>query len=123
MSFHPGDTICAIASAPGGAARGIIRISGTHAVAVVARCFRAHDGLKLEELTRACAVSGKVHVAICAPGAVTNPPPAPPYQGGESIVPCDAFVWPTSRSYTREPVVELHTLGSPPVLEAILAAL
>jgi tRNA modification GTPase len=38
-------------------------------------------------------------------------------------VPCDAFVWPTARSYTRESVVELHTLGSPPVVEAILAAL
>ncbi len=38
-------------------------------------------------------------------------------------MPCDAFVWPTSRSYTREPVVELHTVGSPPVLEAILASM
>jgi tRNA modification GTPase len=38
-------------------------------------------------------------------------------------VPCDAFVWPSSRSYTREPVVELHTLGSPPLVEAILSDL
>jgi tRNA modification GTPase len=36
---------------------------------------------------------------------------------------CDAFVWPGSRSYTREPVVELHTLSSPPLLDAILTAL
>jgi tRNA modification GTPase len=123
MSYHPGDTICASASAPGGAARGVIRISGPEAVAVVERCFRAHDGLKLEELTRACAVSGQVHVAVGALGAGANPPLAPPYKGGESCVPCDAFVWPTSRSYTREPVVELHTLGSPPLVEAILATL
>jgi tRNA modification GTPase len=38
-------------------------------------------------------------------------------------VPCDAFIWPNARSYTREPVVELHTFGSPPLLEVILSAL
>jgi tRNA modification GTPase len=32
-------------------------------------------------------------------------------------------VWPGSRSYTREPVVELQMLGSPPLLDAILSAL
>jgi len=37
-------------------------------------------------------------------------------------MPCDAFVWPANRSYTREPVVELHTSGSPPLLEAVLSA-
>ncbi len=38
-------------------------------------------------------------------------------------VPCDLFVWPTRRSYTRQPVVELHTFGSPPLLEALVATL
>ena len=37
-------------------------------------------------------------------------------------LPCDLFLWPTDRSYTRQPVAELHTLGSPPLLEALLAA-
>ena len=37
-------------------------------------------------------------------------------------MPCDLFLWPTDRSYTREPVAELHTIGSPPLLEALLAA-
>ncbi len=36
-------------------------------------------------------------------------------------VPCDLFLWPGNRSYTREPVAELHTVGSPPVLQAVLA--
>ncbi len=35
-------------------------------------------------------------------------------------VPCDLFWWPTSRSYTGQPVAELHTVGSPPLLEAAL---
>ena len=39
-----------------------------------------------------------------------------------AILPCDLFLWPTSRSYTREPVAELHTIGSPPLLEVISAA-
>jgi tRNA modification GTPase len=34
---------------------------------------------------------------------------------------CDLFLWPDSRSYTREPVAELHTFGSPPLLNALLA--
>jgi tRNA modification GTPase len=37
-------------------------------------------------------------------------------------VPCDLYLWPSARSYTRQPVAELHTFGSPPVLEAVLAA-
>jgi tRNA modification GTPase len=38
-------------------------------------------------------------------------------------VPCDLFLWPTERSYTRQPVAELHTFGSPPLLRALLATL
>ena len=35
MPYHPDDTICAIATAAGGAARGMVRISGPDAIAVV----------------------------------------------------------------------------------------
>lgn len=38
-------------------------------------------------------------------------------------LPCELFLWPTSRSYTREPVAELHTIGSSPLLEALVDAL
>jgi tRNA modification GTPase len=123
MSYHPGDTICAMASAPGGAARGIVRISGRDALDIVARCFCADDASAFNNRHGAFAAPGKVGAIWWPIDASPNAPPAPPYKGGEFFVPCDAFVWPTSRSYTREPVVELHTLGSPPVLEAILAAL
>ncbi len=123
MSYNPADTICAIASAPGGAARGIVRISGPDAVAVASRCFRAADAAALYVRRSAFSTSGKVSAIWWPRDTSPNPPPAFPYEGREFHVPCDAFVWPTSRSYTREPVVELHTLGSPPVLEAILAAL
>ena len=35
-------------------------------------------------------------------------------------LPCDIYCWPGARSYTRAPTVELHTIGSPPLLEAIV---
>ena len=38
-------------------------------------------------------------------------------------VPCDAYVWPTTRSYTREPLVEMHAIGSPAVLHAMTESL
>ncbi len=33
------------------------------------------------------------------------------------------FLWPGVRSYTRQPLAELHVLGSPPLVEAVLAAI
>ncbi len=38
------------------------------------------------------------------------------------ILDADALVWPTRRSYTGSPTVELHTYGSLPILEAIVSA-
>lgn len=43
--------------------------------------------------------------------------------GGMAAIPCDLFLWPTTRSYTRQPSAEFHTIGSPPILEAILQSL
>jgi tRNA modification GTPase len=37
-------------------------------------------------------------------------------------VPALAYLWPTARSYTRQPSAELHLPGAAPVLEAALAA-
>src|SRR5205823_9108072 len=41
------------------------------------------------------------------------------FDSSPRCVPCELFLWPTNRSYTREPVVELHTIGSRPVLESL----
>ena len=37
-------------------------------------------------------------------------------------MPCDLYLWPGKRSYTGQPVAEIHTLGSPPLLEAVVRA-
>jgi tRNA modification GTPase len=108
MSYELQDTIAAVATAAGGAARGIIRISGPQAVATVAKCFEAAYQRPLEQLRRATAVRGQVRAAF----GETAP----------RFVPCDVLLWPTDRSYTRQPVAELHTLGSPPLLQGVLEA-
>src|SRR5215813_11064879 len=102
MSYHVDDTIAAIASASGGAARGIVRISGPNAISIVSKCFTPDDGRCLDGLRQSAALTGSVYL------------PAP--------VPCDLFLWPTNRSYTRQPVAELHTFGSPPLLDGLLAS-
>jgi tRNA modification GTPase len=38
-------------------------------------------------------------------------------------LPGELYLWPGSRSYTGQPVAEIHTLGSPPLLDALLRTL
>jgi hypothetical protein len=56
------DTITAIASAPGGALRGIVRISGPEVIVVAQRVFTAGDELDLATLKRATSVSGQLRL-------------------------------------------------------------
>lgn len=106
MELDVSDTIAAIASAPGGGLRGIVRMSGPDAVRVVATVFVPQSAQDLHCLRQPTRLEGYWRL------------PAPL---GE--VPCSVYVWPTLRSYTRQPSVEIHTYGSPPILQAILASL
>ena len=122
MSYSTDDTICAIGTAAGGAARGMVRISGPEAIAIAGRVFRAEDDGPLEEIRIPTALTGQLRLnPTVTNGSAGGPLPYSQF-ASESLVPCDLFLWPTRRSYTREPVAELHTLGSTPVLEAVLAA-
>ncbi|MBI2825400.1 MAG: tRNA modification GTPase [Planctomycetia bacterium] len=106
MIYDPQDTIAAIASAPGGAARGIIRVSGPRAVRCVEEAWQPDDGTSLGSLRRPTVANGRI-----------KPP------GLAAAIPCRLHVWPTARSYARQPSVEIHTVGSPPLLSALLRAL
>jgi tRNA modification GTPase len=99
------ETIVAVASAPGGAARGIVRLSGPDLRRCLEHCFRPETFAQLSALTRPTAVAGHLWLA-----------------GFVSPLPCDLYLWPGKRSYTGEPVAEIHTLGSPPLLEAVVRA-
>src|SRR5689334_8258293 len=108
MLFNTDDTICAVASAPDGAARGIVRVSGSAAVPIAAQLFAARDRLTSIEIQRARTVHGRASIRI---GEVHHD------------LPCHLMIWPGSRSYTREPVVEWHTVGCPSLLDALATAL
>lgn len=103
MSIDLHDTITAVASPPGPAARGIIRISGPETAQVIARIYRSSssgDAWQLAKLPRRW------------PGTLTLP-------DFDTPVSCDLFFWPTSRSYTGQIMAELHLTGAVPILEAL----
>ena len=99
------DTIVAIASAAGGAGRGILRLSGQHVVDCLRRCFASTEPLTWSR-----------SLPWCTPGRLRVAEPM-------ARIPCRLYLWPGPRSYTRQPTAEIHLLGSPPLLEAGLRAL
>ena len=101
------DTIAALASAPGGAARGIVRLSGPEVISIVETCFRPRASPPLNTLRSATVLDGTLSLV----------------DGKFPLVPAELYLWPTERSYTRQQAAEIHTLGSPPLLSALLEAL
>ncbi len=112
---HPDDTIVALSSAAGPGARAIVRVSGPETRAVVERVFVANQ---------------------------PNPPTSfPPREGGlprgvassfpapltlsdvHSPLPAMLYFFPGPRSYTGQDLAELHTVGSPPLVERLVADL
>ena len=105
MPHDPQDTIAAIASPAGAAARGIVRLSGPRAIDCVEQVWHSlPDGSQsLAALRRPMMVAGELRL-----------------DGFDSAVPSDLYVWPGARSYTRQLSVEIHTIGSPPILQGVL---
>ncbi len=100
------DTIAAVASPPGGAARGIVRVGGPGAFQCVGRFFQGDDRQPLAEPPHPRAATGTLRLPDL-----------------DSTLPCDVYLWPNARSYTGQPVVEIHTIGSPPLLQLVLRSL
>lgn len=96
------ETIAAIASAPGGAARGILRVSGANVLGRLKTVFQSADGADLAAATGATWLSGSLTT------------------DSGWLIPCDLYLWPNERSYTGQPLGELHAIGSRPLLEAAL---
>jgi len=100
------DTIAAVATAAGPAARGIIRLSGPRSKPAAQAVFQPVDSEAWHNQRHSRQFRGRLLL------------PA------ENIaLPSAACVWPGNRSYTGQPVVELHALGCPPILHATLEAL
>lgn len=103
MSYALDETIAAISTAPGGAARGMVRLSGPAVIAILEDCFQPLDGV----------VSASERTPRVIAGNLL-------WDESGVRLPCELYLWPGTRSYTREPVAELHTLGSPPLLAGVL---
>jgi len=102
------DTIAAVASPHGSAARGIVRICGPHTSDLCQQLFSPDD----------------------------DPPPNPgsafrqtgTWQIGSGHepkrrLPIQLHLWPDRFSYTGQPSAEIHAVGSPPVLQKLLEEL
>jgi tRNA modification GTPase len=94
-------TIAAIASAPGGSLRGILRLSGPDCLEIVHQLV------------------GRTPPTTPVPTCHLTKLPLP---GNLGPVPLTLYLWPIASSYTRQPSAELHLPGSPPILEAALDA-
>jgi tRNA modification GTPase len=98
------DTIGALASAVGPAARGIVRISGPDARGCLESWFEPADAERWKSARAASCHAGGLRLA-----------------GLRSALGALVYAWPNDLSYTGQPLVEIHTPGSPPLLEAVLA--
>jgi len=100
------DTIAALASPHGPARRGIIRVSGPEARTAVECIFHPADSVHWNGSTRPRCHAGNLSIAkLRVP------------------IPVEVYLWPSGRSYTGQIAAELHLVGSPPLLEAVLSAL
>lgn len=112
------DTIVAIASAAGGAARGLVRLSGPRAAAAAATLLDRRAAPN--EVPGAGADLAAVGLVGPEPRVRTVGLRLPALY---APLPADWYYWPVGRSYTGQEVVELHTIGSPPLLDALVRAL
>ncbi|HUG18844.1 MAG TPA: tRNA modification GTPase [Planctomycetaceae bacterium] len=102
MPLELDEPIAAIASAPGSAARGIVRVSGSALKASLERYFSPLDPSAWNSTRRAGLHRGRFQLA------------------DGLTIDVEIGLWPTRRSYTGQPMAEIHTFGSQPLLERIL---
>jgi tRNA modification GTPase len=105
MRLDSNDTIAAIATPLGPAPRGIVRLSGPEAWPLALADFKATDG-RNALLPRAGLRWGSLRV-----------------QGIRPSLPAAVALWPGPLTYTAQAMAEIHTVGTPAVLRALLADL
>ena len=116
MTLRLDDTIAALASAPGAGGRGILRVSGGDVRGVLESHFAPQNATRWQKSSRAEWHRGEWQLVVEVPWSDA------PFQDGLRL-PMDVGLWPTKRSYTGQPLAELHLVGSPPLLEAVLTQL
>lgn len=104
-AFGTDDTIAAIASPAGPAARGIVRLTGPRALVVAMDTF-VPDDPRTDPVRQPTRLPGRLRV-----------------DGLRPELPATLLLWPGTRSYTGQPSVEVHTVGAPPLLQLVLSHL
>ena len=99
------DTIVAISSAAGSAARGIIRLSGPEALGLAGAIFQGDNGVPVAEAASWSVLKGRCRLT----GAV--------------FCPADLYIFRAPHSYTTQDIVEFHLPGSGPLLQMVLQEL
>ncbi|WP_254507350.1 tRNA modification GTPase [Anatilimnocola floriformis] len=110
MSLAIDDTIVALASAAGGSYEGIIRVSGPAVVEVLKKIFDGETGSGDLQSKRPLVLNGRLRLASDT-------------RAQEVHLPALVYLWPTSRSYTRQPLAEIYLPGSPPLLDLAIRSL
>jgi len=103
VALDPNDTIAAVASPPGPASRGIVRLSGPEALAIALEGFVPGRD---ETLPRRCAVARAGSLRL---------------DGLRPLLPATLALWPAPRTYTGQNVAEIHLVGSTPLVNLVLA--
>ncbi|MBD3672280.1 MAG: 50S ribosome-binding GTPase [Planctomycetaceae bacterium] len=103
--FDLDETIAAPASPPGASLRGMLRISGPDVRRQLLSVFQPDDLDHWKSATRPMLHQGRISLA------------------DDLSCPVTVGLWPTSRSYTGQPMAEIYTLGSQPLLERLLSVL
>lgn len=106
MSFSLNDSILAISTPSGISLRAIIRLSGKDVFDCLSSAFVPDDGGKVTSEKGFSSCQGHI------------------YLESEKIrIPACIYIMKSPNSYTREDIVEIHTFGSPPLLEMLMEKL
>jgi tRNA modification GTPase len=99
------DTIVAVASAPGAAVEGIIRLSGPAVPEVLSQIVVVRSANERPFAKRSASVS-KCQFRLRSE-----------WRDEPVLLEGSLYLWPNDRSYTRQPLAELYLPGSPPLLD------
>ncbi|MCR4293036.1 MAG: tRNA uridine-5-carboxymethylaminomethyl(34) synthesis GTPase MnmE [Candidatus Kuenenia sp.] len=97
------DTILTISTPAGRSFHAVIRISGSEAIPSIREIFVPSANIKLENVQTFISIKG----CICLPAELLK-------------IPAVLYVMRQPHSYTKEDIVEIHTLGGRPIGEMIL---
>lgn len=106
MNLALSDTIAALASPPGPGGRAVVRMSGDDVRDIGRRVVQLEDAAAWDSTDRPRRFHGRARLS-----------------GITARLPVDVWYWPKLRSYTGQPSIEIHCIGSPPLVNALLEEL